>query len=162
MVAALACVARQTRPGLVYRVSKLRSVAGNGLIKNMRECNKVLEYAQAHASKGIHFTSSGLDWDETVIGDITDASFCNETINLEGVLETGRSQQGYIVCLAPAGIVNLPVAMIHPVSWSCTHIKRVCRATLMAEAFAMIKEGHGGRNTYPCGHCGHERRARRA
>ena len=42
VVASLAWVARQVRPGLSYRVSKLQSVAGKGYIKDMRECNKVL------------------------------------------------------------------------------------------------------------------------
>ena len=35
-------------------------------------------------------------------------------------------------------------AIIHPISWSSTHIKRVCRATLMAETFAMIKGTEAG------------------
>ena len=139
VVAALAWVAGQDRIGLAYRVSKLQSVAGNGFIKDMCSCNKVLENAQTHALEGIHFTSPGLDWDEAVVCTITDASFCNETVNIDGVPELGRSQQGYIVCLAPARIVNLPEAMIHPISCRSTHIKRVCRATLMAEIFAMIK-----------------------
>jgi len=139
VVASLAWVARQVRPGLSYRVSKLQSVAGKGFVKDMRECNKVLEYAQENSSEGIHFASSGITWDDAVVCSISDASFCNETAAIDGVPEPGRSQQGYIVCLAPAGIVNLPEAIIHPISWSSTHIKRVCRATLMAETFAMIK-----------------------
>ena len=144
VVAAMAWVARQARPGLSYRVSKLQSVAGKGFVKDMRECNKVLEYAQENSHEGIHFASSGLTWDDAVVCSINDASFCNETVAIDGVLEPGRSQQGYIVCLAPAGIVNLPEAVIHPISWSSTHIKRVCRATLMAETFAMIKGTEAG------------------
>ena len=52
VVASLAWVARQVRPGLSYRVSKLQSVAGKGYIKDMRDCNKVLEYAQEHSTEG--------------------------------------------------------------------------------------------------------------
>ena len=63
---------------------------------------------------------------------------------MDGIEEPGRSQQGYLVCLAPAGILNLDEAIIHPISWSSTHIKRVCRATLMAETFAMIKGTEAG------------------
>ena len=144
VVASLAWVARQVRPGLSYRVSKLQSVAGKGYIKDMRECNKVLEYAQEHSTEGIFFSSEGITWDEAVVCTITDASFCNETVVIDGVSEPGRSQQGYIVCLAPAGMLNLSEAIIHPISWSSTHIKRVCRATLMAEAFAMIKGTEAG------------------
>ena len=110
----------------------------------MRDCNKVLEYAQSHSHEGIHFSSSGPTWDDAVVCTITDASFCNETVTIDGVPEPGRSQQGYIVCLAPAGMVNLLDAVIHPISWSSTHIKRVCRATLMAETFAMIRGTEAG------------------
>ncbi len=111
----------------------------------MRDCNKVLEYAHETSSQGIHFASEGIDWDEAVVCTITDASFCNETVEVEdNVLEPGRSQQGYIVALAPAGVVNMEEAIIHPISWSSTHIKRVCRATLMAETFAMIKGTEAG------------------
>ena len=80
----------------------------------------------------------------SVVCSISDASFCNETVLIDGFPEPGRSQQGYLVCLAPAGVVNLPEAMIHPISWSSTHIKRVCRATLMAETFAMIRGTESG------------------
>jgi hypothetical protein len=144
VVAAMAWVARQTRPGLSYRVSKLQSVASKGHVKDMRECNKVLEYAQQNANEGIHFASSGLTWDDCVACTVTDASFCNETIEIDGVPEPGRSQQGYLVCLAPADMVNLTEAVIHPIAWSSTHIKRVCRSTLMAETFAMIKGTEAG------------------
>jgi hypothetical protein len=41
-------------------------------------------------------------------------------------------------------MVNLSEAVIHPISWSSTHIKRVCRATLMAETFAMIRGTEAG------------------
>ena len=132
----------QTRPS--YRVSKLQSVAGNGLVKDMRECNKVFEYAQDNSDEGTYFASEGVSWDDCVVCTITDASFCNETIFIDGFPEPGRSQQGYIVCLAPAGVLNLDQAIIHPISWSSTHIKRVCRATLMAETFAMIKGTEAG------------------
>ena len=45
VVAALAWVARQVRPALSYRVSKLQSIANKAQIKDLRECNKTLELA---------------------------------------------------------------------------------------------------------------------
>ena len=63
---------------------------------------------------------------------------------MDGVPEPGRSQQGYIVCLAPGDIANLSEAIIHPICWSSTIIKRICRSTLMAETFAMIKGTEAG------------------
>jgi len=119
-------------------------VAGKGFIKDLRECSKVLEYARETSTQGIHFASNGIVWDEAVVATITDASFCNETVTIDGVPEPGRSQQGYLVCLAPAEVVNMTEAVIHPISWSSTHIKRICRATLMAETFAMIKGTEAG------------------
>ena len=80
VVAAMAWIARQVRPGLSYRVSKLLSKAGKGFVKDMRECNKVLDYAQASSTEGLCFASSGVTWDDAVVCTITDASFCNETI----------------------------------------------------------------------------------
>ena len=103
-----------------------------------------MEYAQAHSHEGIHFSSSGPTWDDAVVCTITDASFCNETVIIDGVSEPGRSQQGYIVCLAPADVAMVPESIIHPISWSSTHIKRVCRSTLMAETFALIKVTEAG------------------
>ena len=115
VVAAIAWVARQTRPGLSYRVSKLQSVAGKGCIKDIRECNKVFEYAQSCSDEGIFFSSEGIDWDDAVLCSISDASFCNEKVIINGVLEDGRSQQGYVWCLAPPGILNMTEAIIHPI-----------------------------------------------
>ena len=144
VVASLAWIARQVRPGLSYRVSKLQSVAGKGTIKDMRECNKVLEYAQGTSTEGIHFASEGISWDDAVVTSISDASFCNEKIVIDGVVEDDRSQQGYLICLAPAGIVNMMQAVIHPLGWSSTHIHRICRSTLMAETFALNKAIEAG------------------
>jgi hypothetical protein len=96
VVAGMAWVARQVRPGLCYRVSKLQSVAGNGCIKDIRECNKVLEYAQSCSDEDIFFASEGITWNEAVVCSISDASFRNETVIINGESEPGRSQQGYL------------------------------------------------------------------
>ena len=63
----------------------------------------------------------------------------NEHEIVDDELEPGRSQQGHIICLAPAEMVNLQVATIHPISWSSTVIKRVCRSTLQAETMSLTK-----------------------
>ena len=70
---------------------------------------------------------------------VTDASFCNESIYEDGQKVDGRSQQGFVLCVAPADIANRPEAPIHPIAWSSTVIRRVCRSTLMAETFSMIR-----------------------
>ena len=145
VVASLAWIARQVRPGLSFRVSKLQTVAGKAKIKDLRECNKVLEYALETSEEGIFYSSELGPWDDTVVTSINDASFGNEEIEVKpGEYEDGRSQQGVFVCLAPADVVNASVTTIHPISWSSTVIKRACRATLMAETMAMIKGTEAG------------------
>ena len=67
------------------------------------------------------------------------ASFCNESEDIGTSLEPNRSQQGYICALAPPDFLNADQAVIHPITWSSTLIRRVCRSTLMAETFAMAK-----------------------
>ena len=39
-------------------------MAGKGCIKDIREFNKVFEYAQSCSDEGIFFSSEGIDWDE--------------------------------------------------------------------------------------------------
>ena len=74
-MASLAWVARQARPDLSYRVSQLQSVAGRGHVRDLRECNKVLEFAQNTSEEGIYFASEGIDWDDCVVCSISDAAF---------------------------------------------------------------------------------------
>ena len=88
VVASLAWVARQVRPTLSYRVSKLQSVAGKGTVKDLRACNKVLEFALGTSEGGIFFSSEGIVWDEAVVCSINDASFGNEQTEVTpGVFE---------------------------------------------------------------------------
>ena len=58
--------------------------------------------------------------------------------------ETGRSQQGHVIVLGPPNVANAEKANVHFISWSSTVIKRVCRSTLQAETFAMIRGTEAG------------------
>ena len=119
-------------------------VAGNGCVKDIRECNKVLEYALQTSDEGLFFTSNFGDWDDCVVTSITDASFANEDEIVKGQTETGRSQQGHVIVLGPPNVANAEKANVHCISWSSTVIKRVCRSTLQAETFAMIRGTEAG------------------
>ena len=68
---------------------------------------------------------------------ICDASFCQEQDQLDGVIQNFKSQQACITALAPGNALNAEKMLIHPLSWSSTRIRRVCRSTLMAEAYAL-------------------------
>ena len=131
------------RPALSDKVSKLQCVAGNGRVRDLRQANKVLELALKTSEEGLYF-SSDFNWDDCVVASITDASFGNEEEVVKGDNEAGRSQQGHILCLAPADVVNLDVATVHPIAWSSTVIRRVCRATLQAETMALTKGVEAG------------------
>ena len=113
-------------------------------IKDLRDCNKTLELALEGSGRGIYFASEGVTRDDMVICTVSDASFCNETAVVGGEKEGNRSQQGYFIALAPADMMNRSEATIHPIAWSSTIIKRVCRSTLMAETFAMIRGTEAG------------------
>jgi hypothetical protein len=143
VTASLAWIARQVRPALSYKVSKLQCIAGNGRVRDLRQANKVLDQAFKTSEEGLYF-SSDFNWDDCVVASITDASFGNEEEVVKGDNEAGRSQQGHILCLAPADVVNLDVATVHPIAWSSTVIRRVCRATLQAETMALTKGVEAG------------------
>ena len=145
VVASLSWVARQCRPALSYSVNKLQTKQGKGTYADVKECNKVLDFALRTSEEGIYFSSDPrLNWDDMVVCTVTDASFCNENEFVKGVLEPGRSQQGYVICLAQADAVNAKEMVVHPIIWSSTVIKRVCRSTMMAETFAMIRGTEAG------------------
>ena len=145
VVAALSWVARQVRPALSYSVNKLQTKQGKGTYADIKECNKVLDFALRTSEDGIYFNSDQrLDWEDAVVCTVIDASFCNENESVKGILEPGRSQQGYVVCLAQADAVNAKEMVVHPIIWSSTVIKRVCRSTMMAETFAMSRGTEAG------------------
>ncbi len=119
---------------------------GRGTVKDLRECNRVLPCAKKHSDTGTFFSSEGPTWTDAVVVEIYDANFCNEMQEIGMELVGGRSQQGHVACLAKPELLNGNSAMIHPIVWSSTLIKRVCRSTLMAETFAMQKgTGQGAR-----------------
>ena len=149
-------MARQCRPALSYSVNKLQTKQGKGTYADIKEYNKVLDFALRMPEDGIYFSSDQrLNWDDVVVCTVTGASFCNENEFVKGVLEPGRSQQGYVICLARADAVNAKEVVAHPIVWSSTVIKRVCRSIMMAETFAMIRSTEAG--AYQSGHCGYER-----
>ena len=139
VVAAIAWIARQVRPDLSYGVSKLQSITTRAHVKDLTEANKLLNFALEHSDKGIHFTSKEINWDDMIVCAIIDASFANEKVVVSNEKESNRSQQGHIIVLAPADMMNRSEAVVHPVTWSSTVITRVCRSTLMAEAFVLIR-----------------------
>ena len=75
----------------------------------------MLEFAFENSDKGIHFASTGFTWDDMVVSAITGASFANEKTIVGDAYEDSQSQQGYIIALAPADMMNKSGATIHPI-----------------------------------------------
>ena len=74
-------------------------------------------------------------------------SFCQEQEQVDGITENFKSQQACITALAPGDALNAERMLIHPLSWSSTRIRRVCRSTLMAEANALSNAVEQGLRT---------------
>ena len=82
----LAWVARQTRPDLAYRVSRLQSSIKNATVSTLCDANAVVQLAHKGDQVRLRFPCGHLKWDEVGLITITDASFSNE--------QNYRSQQG--------------------------------------------------------------------
>ena len=93
---------------------------------------KLVEYAASTPTRGIFSADSCCD--DAVVATISDASFCQEQEQLDGVTKNFKSQQACVTALTPGNALNAEKMLIHPLSWSSTRIRRVCRSTLMAEA----------------------------
>ena len=87
-------------------------------------------------TRGIYFSLDS-SWDDAVVVTIIDASFCPEQEQIDGVTQNFKSQQACITALALGNALNAEKMLIHPLSWSSTRIRRVCRSTLTAEAYAL-------------------------
>ena len=108
-------ITRNCRPTIAYRVSKIQSASNaSGCIRDIKSANKVVDYALATAEEGLTFRSGVLDWDNLVMGVITDASFANETEVVavpgqeqqEAVTESHRSQGGKLLTLMSPDILT--------------------------------------------------------
>ena len=131
----LAWIARHTQPDLSYRISKIQNTFENACVRDLRECNRIVEYATSASTRGI--ISPDLFGDDAVVVTISDASFCQEQEQFDGVTQNFILQQACITALAPGNALNAEKMLIHPLSWSSTRIRRVCRSTRMAEAHAL-------------------------
>ena len=73
----LAWIARETRLDLSYRMSKIQSTLDNSCVRDLRECNRIVEYSISTSTRGIYFHR--FYWHDAVVATISDASFCQRT-----------------------------------------------------------------------------------
>ena len=108
-------------------------------IPDLKECNKVVEFAKEDPDTGLTFKSGVLDWKSMCVGTITDASHAEEEEWIEATksLEPYRSQGGRLNVLATPSLVEGEECYFHLISWQSHVIKRVVRATLQGEAYEL-------------------------
>ena len=133
----LSWITRQCRPTLAYRTSKAQSSSAKGMVRDLKEANKTIDYAIRTADKGLYFKSGILDWDNMVLGCVSDASHGNETEHVGGKAEPHRSQGGRLQILATPEPESGEDVHFHVVGIASHILKRVCRATIQAEAYAL-------------------------
>ena len=75
-----------------YDCSKLQSITSSALVKHLLECNKVLQTAVAGADRGLTYKAGLLDWEDSVLMTITDASWAGETLVIDDKVFPRRSQ----------------------------------------------------------------------
>ena len=127
----LAWIARQTRPDLSNRTSKIQSTFENACVRNLRECNRIVEYATSTSTRGIYFSPES-SWEDARLlrRSVTPVSANNNE-------QIGTSNHNRVVSQLwlLGNALNTEKILIHPLS--STRIRRVCHSTLMAEAHAL-------------------------
>jgi len=144
VIGSLSWVARQCRPDLSYRVSKLQSLCTRARLKDLSEANKVVRDAVTGSDIGLHYKAGEVDGDNLHSITVTDASHANEEVITKTSTEPHRSQQGRVFLLTSGNPRSDDELKVHVISYASTLIKRVCRATLQAEAYSLqggIEEG---------------------
>ena len=139
VVGSLSWIARQARPDILYRVSKLQSSIKGATASTLKEANKVLELAINGMDLKLRYKNGPFNFQELGVLTASDASFAGEP--------NSRSQQGRIHFLVPAQQLLNPECCeydVMVVSFSSTTIKRVCRATLQAETYALQNAQEAG------------------
>ena len=84
-----------------------------------------------------HLFSADFSWNDAIVATISDASFCQEQQQLDGITQIFKSQQVCITALALGNALNDEKMLIHRLSWGSTRTRRVCRSTLMAKTYAL-------------------------
>ena len=103
-------IARVCRPDVSYRVSALQQRVKELAIPDLKECNKVVEFAKEDPDKGLTFRSGVIDWKSMCVGTVTDASHGEEEEWVESMkaLEPYRSQGGRMNVLATQDLEGGP------------------------------------------------------
>ena len=132
-------IARLCRPELCYKTSALQGKQSMPSVGDLLEVNKLLSAAQKTKDNGVRFYKHVIDFDNAVILSVTDASHAAELhINAQGKEKGYGSQGGRFVFLANSLPSASNAIYVHPIEWSSSSLKRVCRSTLQAETLSSM------------------------
>ena len=126
----LAWVARYCRADLAYKVNELQRLCNaKATVSDLRLANKAVELAQQAKDLKLVYKAGWVNWSDLAVVTYSDASFANE--------EGYKSQQGRLHYVTNASRLGEKDHNIHVISFASSTLKRVCRATLQAESYAL-------------------------
>ena len=131
-------IARQARPDILYRVSKLQPSIKGATVSTLKKANKV-ELTLNGMDMKLRYNNGPFNFQELGVLTTSNASLAGEP--------GSKSQQGRLHFLVPAYQLLDPKCCDYDVmivSFSSITIKRVCRATLQAEAYALQNAQEAG------------------
>ena len=89
----------------------MQSTFEGACVRNLRECNRIVEYAPSTSTRGIFFPPD-FSWDDAVLVTISDASFCQEQDQFYGIIQKFKSLQACITALALGNALNAEKMLI--------------------------------------------------
>ena len=144
VVGSLAWIARQARPDLSYKASKLQSKCNRATVKDLVYANQAIDEAREHSNQGIIYKSDAINWKNCSIVTVSDASWSNEDEQVKKKVQKYRSQRARMTILVNPDFLKKEESAFHVISWQSTIIRRICRNTLQAETYGVnfaIEEG---------------------
>ena len=139
VVGSLSWISREARPDILYGVFRLQSSIKGAKVSALTDANKVLKMALDTKDLKIRYRHSGsLDFMKLGVLTASEAS-------LPGKCSSSPSRDACIFCAAEQLTdPNNCLFDVSLVSCSSTTIKRVCRATLQAETYALQNAQEAG------------------
>ena len=139
-IGSLGWVARQTRADLAYVQSRLAQRVSRATVADLLEANQAVDQAIDFRDDGVHFPASNLDPDKLTVFVCADAAFAGQDCEETGPIADGtKSQYGFVLGVTDGRILGEGEAPVHILEWSSATVKRICRATLAAEGYAVTE-----------------------
>ena len=88
----LAWIARQTRPDLSYRISKIQTTFENACVRDFRQCNRIVEFAISTSTRGIYFHQLSLGMMQLLWRSVMPVSAKNKNKSTESLKTSNHSK----------------------------------------------------------------------